>query len=133
MTEAVCFTNQWTGFYMTTTSVMKGLIPPILISNKLISKFKEKANYLNAFFAFQFTPISNNSTLLLLTTPVTNPSLSSVSFNDQDILKIIHSLNINEAHEYDDISIRLYEIIFECIYDCLLFIFYLFYVLLFLF
>ena len=133
MTEAVCFSNQWTGFYMTTASVMKGLIPPILISNKLISKFKEKANHLNAFFAFQFTPISNNSTLLLLTTPVTNPSLSSISFNDQDILKIIHSLNINEAHEYDDISIRLYEIIFECIYDYLLFIFYLFYVLLFLF
>ena len=29
MTEAVCFANQWTGSYMITASVMKGLIIPI--------------------------------------------------------------------------------------------------------
>ena len=33
-------------------------------------------------------------------------SLSSTSFNYQDILKITH-LNINKAHGYDNISIRL--------------------------
>ena len=34
------------------------LIPPILINNKLISNFKEKANHFNAFFASQCTPVS---------------------------------------------------------------------------
>ena len=35
------------------------LIPPILVNNKLISNFREKANYFNDFFASQCTPISN--------------------------------------------------------------------------
>ena len=59
------------------------LIPPILINNKLILIFKDKANHSNAFFASQCTPIPNNSTLLLIITPVTNASVSSISFNDQ--------------------------------------------------
>ena len=83
------------------------LIPPILINNKVISNFKEKANYFNAFFASQCTPVPHNSTLPLVRTPVTTASLSSTSLNDQDILKIIHSLNINKAHGYDDIYIGL--------------------------
>ena len=66
------------------------LMPPILINNK----HKEKANHFNAFFAYKDTPVSNNSTLPLVTTPVNKASLSSISLNDQDILKIIHSLNI---------------------------------------
>ena len=87
------------------------LIHPILINNKLISNIKEKANHFNAFFTSQCTPVSNNSTLPLVTTPVTNVSLSSISFID--LLKIIHSLNIKKAHRYDDISIRLLKIIFN--------------------
>ena len=83
------------------------LIPPILISNKLVSNFKEKANHFNAFFASQCTPISNDSMLPLVITPATYASLLSISFKDQDVLKIIHFLNINKAHKYDDISIRL--------------------------
>ena len=86
------------------------LIPPILINSKLISNVKGKANDLNAFFASQCTPVSNNSTLPFVTTAVTNASLSSILFNDQDVLKIIHCLNINKAREYDDISIRLLAI-----------------------
>ena len=57
-------------------------------------------------FVSQCTPVSNNGTLTLVTTPVTNASLSSISLNDQGIRKISHSLNINKAHRYDDISIR---------------------------
>ena len=87
------------------------LIPPILINNKLTSNFKEKANHFNTFFASQCTPVSSNCTLSLVRTPVTNSSLSFVSLKDQDILKIIHFLNINKAHRYDDISIRLLKIL----------------------
>ena len=56
------------------------------------------------------TSVSHNSTLPLVTSPVTNASLSFISVNDQDILNIIRSLNINKAHGYDDISIRLVKI-----------------------
>ena len=53
---------------------------------------------------------SLNSTLPLVTTPITSASLSSISFNDQDILNVIHSLNINKAHGFNDLSIRLLKI-----------------------
>ena len=69
------------------------------------------ALYFTNLKQWHFTsPISNNSTLPLVTTLVTNVSLSSISCNDQDILKIIHSLNINKAHRSDDTSIRLLKI-----------------------
>ena len=85
------------------------LMPPILISNKLVSNFKEKANHFSAFFASQCTPVSSHNTLPLVTTPITNASLSSISFNDQEILNIIPSLNFNKAHGYG-LSIRLLKI-----------------------
>ena len=55
------------------------LITLILISNKLVSNFKEKGNHFNAFFASQCTPVPNNSTLPLVTIPITSASLSSIS------------------------------------------------------
>ena len=58
----------------------------------------------------QCTPISNDSALPNSSNSVSNVSLSSIHFEDQDILKIIRSLNYNKAHGYDDISIRLLKI-----------------------
>ena len=58
----------------------------------------------------QCTPISNDSALPDSSNSVSNVSLSSIHFEDQDILKIIRSLNYNKAHGYDDISIRLLKI-----------------------
>ena len=86
------------------------LIPPILVNNKLISNFKEKANHCNTFFTSQCTPVSNDSALPSTSNSVSNVSLSSIQFKDQCILKIIHSLNYNKAHGYNDISIRLLKI-----------------------
>ena len=40
----------------------------------------------------------------------TENRLSIIRFKDEDVLKIIKSLNINKAHDYDDISIRLLQI-----------------------
>ena len=54
------------------------LIPLILVNNKLISNFKEKANHFNAFFASQFTPVSNDSALPGTNNYVCNVSLSSI-------------------------------------------------------
>ena len=39
------------------------LIPPLLVNNKIVSDFTEKANLLNDFFANQCTPLSNYSVL----------------------------------------------------------------------
>ena len=54
------------------------LIPLILVNNKLISNFKEKANHFNPFFASQCTPVANDSALLSTTNSVSNVSLSSI-------------------------------------------------------
>ena len=99
------------------------LISPILVNNKLISNFKEKANHFNAFFACQCTPVSNDSALPSTTNSVSNVSLSSIQFKDQDILKITRFLNYNKAHGYDDISIRLLKICDSSIVKPLLIIF----------
>ena len=40
----------------------------------------------------------------------TENRLSTISFKNEDVLKIIKSLNINKAHGHDDISIRLLQI-----------------------
>ena len=83
------------------------LIPSILVNNKLIPNFKEKTNHFKAFFTSQCTSISNDSVLPNTKRSVYNVDLSSIQFEDQDILKIIRSLNYNKAHSYDNISIRL--------------------------
>ena len=85
------------------------LIPPILVNNKLISNFKEKAHF-NTCFASQCTPVSNDSALPNTSNSVSNVCLSSIQFEDWNILKIKCSLNYNKAHGYDDISIRLLKI-----------------------
>ena len=71
------------------------LIPLILVNNKLILNFKEKVDHFYNFFASQYTPIFNDSALPNTTNSVSNISLSSVQFEDQDIPKIIGSVNYN--------------------------------------
>ena len=86
------------------------LIPPIIIDNKVIRNFREKANVFNIFFALQCMAIVNDSILPSTIIYRTENRLSTISFKDEDVLKIIKSLNINKAHGHDDISIRLLQI-----------------------
>ena len=39
------------------------IIPRLLVNNKIISNFSEKANLFNKFFVSQYTPLENNSSL----------------------------------------------------------------------
>ena len=55
-------------------------------------------------------PSVNDSILPLTVMYRTENRLSTISFKDQGILKIIKSLNVNKAHGHDDISIRLLQI-----------------------
>ena len=86
------------------------VIPPLPIDGKLVSDFKEKANRFNEFFSGQCTPLDNASECPSQPIFVTNERLSSIVFDDKDIIKIIRALNINKSHGHDDISIRMIKI-----------------------
>ena len=85
------------------------IIPPILKEGKLESDFKIKANYFDNLFASQCTPLVNNSKLPDKITYNSAARLTSIKFDNNDILKIIRSLNVNKAHGHDDISVRMIQ------------------------
>ena len=85
------------------------LILSIIIDNKVIIKFREKANFVNNFFASQCMSIVNDSILPSKVMYRTENRLSAISFKDEDVMKIIKSLDINKAHGHDNISIRLLQ------------------------
>ena len=78
------------------------LIPPLLVNNKIVSDFTEKANLFNDFFATQCTPLSNNSVLTSAIFFKTLSRLSTINFEKEDILKRIRNLNDDKAHDYDN-------------------------------
>ena len=86
------------------------LIPPLLLNNKIVSDFTEKANIFNDFYASQCTPINNSSKLPSRRSFKTNNRLLTLNINKGDILKIIRNLNANKAHGHDEISIRMLKI-----------------------
>ena len=86
------------------------VVPPLLISNKLESDFKIKVNYFNSFFASKCIHFINNSTVPNSLQCVSTARLSSFSFSEKVILKIINDLNINKAHEHDHISIGMIKL-----------------------
>ena len=81
-----------------------------MINNELISDFKMKANHFNSFFASQCTPLDNNSTIPASQTYITNIELSSLQFEDNEIIKIIRSFDTTKAHGHDDISVKMLKI-----------------------
>ena len=85
------------------------VIPPLLKNNQR-KTFKTKTNHFNSFFASHCTPLNNNSKVPESQTYITDSKLSSLQFEDKDIIKIIRSLDINKAHGHDDISIRMLKI-----------------------
>ena len=74
------------------------VVPPLLINNKLAPDFKIKPNYFNNFSASKYTPFINNSFVPNTQQYVSTARLSSFSFDEEAILKIINALNINKAH-----------------------------------
>ena len=72
--------------------------------------FTEKTNLFNDFFASQCTTSSNNSVLPSRKSFNTNKRLYKLNIKNNDILKIIRNLNVNKAHDHDDISITMLKI-----------------------
>ena len=99
------------------------MIPPLLVNNLYISNFNEKANAFNTFFADQCSSIDTGSEIPAELEQITNENLFDINFSSVDISNIISNLNINKAHGYDNISIRIIKIFGKSIYKPLELIF----------
>ena len=82
----------------------------------------KKTHLLNTFFPNQCTIIDNTSTSPDFTFR-TNHKLNNIKFHGGETLSIIRALNVNKAHECDNISIRISKICDELIILPLLIIF----------
>ena len=78
------------------------LIPPILVDDKHVTDIKTKANIFNEYFAEQCTLLKSNSVLPINQTLLTQSRLTYLDFNEEEILKIIRTLNIDKSHGQDD-------------------------------
>ena len=85
-------------------------IPSLFHQGKYITDFKKKAELINSFFTKQCFIIQNSSKLPFTLNKKTEKSISSITFNRNDIATIIRSLNPNKAHGYNMISIRMLKI-----------------------
>ena len=87
------------------------LIPPLNIENQFVIDFKEKEEAFNIFFSEQCTPIENGSHLPNDINVITDQTLQDIVFS-----LIIHiSLDINKAHGYGGISVRMVKLFGESI------------------
>ena len=86
------------------------LTPPLFHENKFITNFLEKAELTNSFFPKQRSIINNASTLPTHIQDLTNNCLSSVTFSQDDIAKIIQNSDSGKVHGHDNISIRMLKI-----------------------
>ena len=85
-------------------------IPPLYHKNEFVIDFKKKADLFNSFFADQCSLINNSSELPRKLEYLTQSRLSSVTFSEDDIEKLIQNLDPNKAHGHDQISIRMLKL-----------------------
>ena len=95
------------------------VIPPIFYDNRFITDFKQKAEIFNSHFFKQCTRLINNSTILSQCPQKLNESLPSITFEINDIEKIIKNLDPNKSHGHDMLSIRMMKLCGESIYKAL--------------
>ena len=93
------------------------VIPPIFHDNKFITDFKQKVEIFNSHFSKQYTPLINNSKIPSECPRKSNESLSSITFEINDIMtKIIKNLDPNKSHGHDMLSICMLKLCGESIY-----------------
>ena len=87
------------------------LIPLLFHENNFLTNFLEKAEIFNSFFfSKQCSLINSRSTLRTHMQYLTNNRLSSVTFSQDDIAKIIQNIGSGNAHGYDTIRIRMLKL-----------------------
>ena len=70
------------------------LIPSIILSDKPVSDYEEKANHFNKFFASECTPIDNDSQIPDSVVFSTEARFSSITCEDNDYLKLSEILTL---------------------------------------
>ena len=84
-------------------------MPLILADGKLISDFKIKSKLYNSLFATRCTPVK-----YVITLPKfkyrTDKHLNSFAVNENDIFLIVKNLNVEKAHVWNNISIRVIQL-----------------------
>ena len=81
-----------------------------MINDKFVTDIQPKENTFSKIFADQCTPLKNDIVLPANHMFLTQARLGTLDFNEGGILKIIRALNVNKAHDHDDISIRMIRI-----------------------
>ena len=98
-------------------------IPPLFHQNRYITKYKDKTELFNNFFANQCSLTKNSGVLPSVLFKRTENVISSIDFGSDDIAKTIQKLDPNKAHGHDMISIRMLKICGNSIYKPLQLIF----------
>ena len=99
------------------------VILPIFHVNKFVTDFKQKTEIFNSHFSKQGTPLINKSKILSECPRKSNESLSSITFEINDIEKIIKNLDPTKSHGHDMLSVRMLKLCGESIYKPLNLIF----------
>ena len=86
------------------------VIPPILHNNTFVTKFDEKAELFNNFFANQCSIVENESNLPVEMPYTLEVLLDNIVLNEDDILKYIRHLDPNKSHGFDGISVRMLKL-----------------------
>ena len=84
-------------------------IPPLLVQERLITNFKEKALIFNNYFSSQCTPLMNGSELPPLHFR-TNNRISVFEITINEISDIMTGLNTKKAHGTDNISVNMIKL-----------------------
>ena len=96
----------WSIIYKFLSNKKTPIIPSVFVNGELVSDLEQKANLFNNYFASQCTPIKNSSKLPNFSYK-TEKILTSFDIKDDDILSIIKNLNVDKAHGWDQLSIRM--------------------------
>ena len=88
----------------------------------MVSDCTAKANLFNNFFASQYSPVVNSSTLPNFCYK-TQKLISNIEIQEDDILLIIKNLNPNKALGWDNVSIRLIQLCVKSIAKVLKYLF----------
>ena len=86
------------------------VIPPLLVNEKLVTNFLEKANIFNDFFSQKYEPLSNGIILTLIPFYYTDNRSKDINFSYENILKTIQSLDSNKAHGHDGASAKMLKL-----------------------
>ena len=80
-------------------------VPPLLINGAFVIDFQEKANIFNSFSAQQLQCL-----VFCELTYMTEERIHSVTFIESNVFKIIRAMNVNKAHGYNNISVRMIKL-----------------------